>query len=474
MNGEIQLISDGDGLAVIGNPTDVDLFLTSSGLASTELMPLSIAPSAMSTGGAVLQVASEFAENYGRWAKLTKKSADDVRRIGLRQSSRTQLATGVVKGQKGRIKGFVEFVQAPGTVAANLLNPANLAMVGAMMQQRSMENAMEEIKEYLVLIEAKVDDVLRAQEDSALAAVLGAELVIDEAVAIRQAVGRVSEVTWSKIQGTASIIASTQVYALRQLDALVDKVEGKTDFGEISKAVNSAQPKVQEWLAVLARSVQLQDALAVIELDRVLDASPEEMELHRLGIRAARKKRLTAIAHSTAQLVARFDAAANKANAEVLTHPRSSPKVVNACNHAAIAIVQFEETLGIDSGRASLIARRWTEAVVDAKDRVVEVSTTGLSAGKETVGRAVDMFRTVDLDGDGVPDKPQALTAVQNVGSAITGTAAGTAQAIGSKAGEAGLAVKGAAAGAVSKVGSLLRRNRDDDAVPEDQVEPAT
>ena len=37
MGADIQLISDGDGLAVIGNPTAVDLFLAAEGLASKDL-----------------------------------------------------------------------------------------------------------------------------------------------------------------------------------------------------------------------------------------------------------------------------------------------------------------------------------------------------------------------------------------------------------------------------------------------------
>ena len=37
MDNEIQLISDGDGLAVIGDPTDVERFLVSEGLASKDL-----------------------------------------------------------------------------------------------------------------------------------------------------------------------------------------------------------------------------------------------------------------------------------------------------------------------------------------------------------------------------------------------------------------------------------------------------
>src|SRR3712207_7154685 len=44
-----------------------------------------------------------------------------------------------------------------------------------------------------------------------------------------QHVGRVNEVTWSKVQASASTIADTQAYALLQLDALAEKLERKSD-----------------------------------------------------------------------------------------------------------------------------------------------------------------------------------------------------------------------------------------------------
>lgn len=44
----------------------------------------------------------------------------------------------------------------------------------------------------------------------------------------------------------------------------------------------------------------------------------------------------------------------------------------------------------------------------------------GISAAADSVSRP---FRSVDLDGDGVPDEPRALTAVKGVGNAITETA---------------------------------------------------
>jgi hypothetical protein len=45
---------------------------------------------------------------------------------------------------------------------------------------------------------------------------------------------------------------------------------------------------------------------------------------------------------------------------------------------------------------------------------------TGAATAADTVTRP---FRSVDIDGDGIPDEPQALTAVKGVGGAIAGAA---------------------------------------------------
>ena len=203
------------------------------------------------------------------------------------------------------------------------------------MAQLAMQQTMDEITDYLATIDEKVDDVLRAQKDAVLADMIGVGFVIEEAMTIREQVGRVSEVTWSKVQATPATIARTQAYALRQLDALAEKMERKTKIGDLAKAAKEAESKVQEWLAVLARCFQLQDAIAVLELDRVLDASPEELDGHRLGLRAARQNRLELISRSTERLMARMDAAAGTANTKVLLHPTTSPAVVQSSNHVA-------------------------------------------------------------------------------------------------------------------------------------------
>ena len=64
----------------------------------------------------------------------------------------------------------------------------------------------------------------------------------------------------------------------------------------------------------------------------------------------------------------------------------------------------------------------------------------------EFLGRAADAFRAVDIDGDGIPDKPRARVVVEDAGSAI----------------------KDAAAGAADAARSFFRRRRDGEDTPEE------
>ena len=388
MDDEIQLISDGDGLAVIGDAADVERFLVSEGLPSKDLR-LQRLKSVFAAGAVVAQTGSEVAADSGRWVKLTRESAQAVKKYGLRESSATGLSTGVVKGPKGQVRGFVEFVKAPRSLLAN---PAILAGAAGIMAQVAMQQTMEEITDYLATIDEKVDDVLRAQKDTVLARMIGVGFVIEEAMTIRGMRGRVDEVTWSKVQGTPATIAETQAYVLRQLDALAEKVERKTRIGDLATTAKEAESTVREWLAVLARCFQLQDAIAVLELDRVLDASPEELNGHRLGLKAARQDRLEHIARSTERLVARMTAAAGAANAKVLLHPTRSPAAVQSSNRVATGVHEFHGRLGIESGRHSSEARRWVDAATEARDKALETGAKGVDAarslGNETFERA--------------------------------------------------------------------------------------
>jgi hypothetical protein len=220
MNNEIQLVSDSDGLAVIGNATDVERFLLDQGLDRVPSKDLDQRHhgSLLGTGGAAAKVGSELAENSGRWVKLTAESARAVKKYGL-MPTKTPGVSHAMTGKPGEIKQWLQFAQAP---VALLSGPMALSVLSTMMQQRAMQQRMGEIVEYLQEINEKVDDILRSQKNAVLADMIGAELIIEEALIVRDQVGRFSEVTWSKVQATSMTIASTQAYALGELDAIAN------------------------------------------------------------------------------------------------------------------------------------------------------------------------------------------------------------------------------------------------------------
>ncbi|WP_227994288.1 hypothetical protein [Luteimicrobium xylanilyticum] len=282
--------------------------------------------------------------------------------------------------KNGKTSKILEIVKSsPGQL---LSNPAVLAGAAGIMAQLAMQQSMDEIADYLAVIDKKVDDILRAQRDAVLANMIGVDLVLGEAMTVREHTGRVSEVTWSKVQANAATLASTQAYALRQLDALAGKLENESKLGGVAELSKQAEATVQEWLAVVAHCFKLQDATAVLELDRVLDASPDELDKHRIGLRAAREQRLDLIARNTAQLLDRIAAASGIANAQVLLHPSVAPGVVRANNKVAGQIVDFRGSLGLEDGQRALEARRWLEAAGDTKDKVLGTSADGVEAAK--------------------------------------------------------------------------------------------
>lgn len=400
MGAEIELVSDGDGLAIVGAATDVERFILASGLDKVPSRSLDLHRiwSVSGTAGSAAQVGADLAMNSGRWVKLTAESADAVRKYGL-MATKTPGVSYAMIGKPGEVKQWLQIAQAP---TALLSGPFALTALSTMMQQRAMQQQMDEIVEYLQEITEKVDDILRGQKDAVLADMIGVDLVIEEALTVRDQVGRVSEVTWSKVQATSTTIARTQGYALRQLDAIAEKLGKKADLGKIATATEEAEPKVREWLAVLARTFQLQDGLAVLELDRVSDASPEELDAHRMGLTAARRNRRELIARSTVGLLAQMEETVRRANAKVLFHPADSPAAVLSSNRVARGVIDFHGRLGIESDRQLSDAKRWGRAFGEAVEEARATGGRGAAAvrraGEEALDRVTETVQSVEID----------------------------------------------------------------------------
>jgi rRNA processing protein Krr1/Pno1 len=377
----IELISDGDGLAVIGESSAVERFLATLGLPSKDL-GLPRLSKLLSLGTAGLQAASAHGAarvvDSARWVRLTEDSARKVSELGLTPTKTPGVSHAMI-GKPGDVKSWIQLDKGPGQLPAK---PTMLAGAPALMAQLAMQQAMDEITDYLAAIDAKLDDVLRAQKDSVLAQMIGIGLQIEEAMTIREHVGRVNEVTWSKVQDAAGTIADTQAYALLHLDALAEKLERKSTIADLMKTANDAEAKTRDWLAVLARCFQLQEGIAILELDRVLETAPDDSDGHRLGLKAARQDRLDTISRSTERLVMRIQAAATTANSRVLLNPIQSPAVVQASTSITASIGEFHERLGVGASRYDLETRRWAAAAAEVRDRARIKGASALGAGK--------------------------------------------------------------------------------------------
>ncbi len=254
------------------------------------------------------------------------------------------------------------------------------------MSQMAMQQAMSEIGDYLERIDEKLDDLLQAQKSAALAPLQGTALDIEEAMAIREARGRVDDITWSKLQGRSSSLSDVQGHALKQLDALAAKLERKSALRDLAAASAEVRGEIQEWLVVLARTVQLRDALAEIELDRVLDASPEELDRHGWGFR------LPAVCACRASprqpsLLSRVSMPLRRSrNAKVLVHPAKAPAIATNCSEAATAVVHLTLALGIGEDAEAPHARRWTQAVRESGGKAVVTGAKGVDIAKRAGG----------------------------------------------------------------------------------------
>lgn len=377
MGTDIELISDGEGLLIVGSQADVDEFLAAEGLRTAPREPSRV-ESALRAGLAIAEVLTTVSETSGQWVKLTKESSEAIKKFGLMDTKTAGVKHAMV-GKPGAIKQWIQIASSPSSLASN---PAVLSGAAGIMAQLAMEQMVAEITDYLEAIDKKLDAVLRAQTNQVLARMDGIEFMLREAASVRESVGRVSEVTWSKMQHSSSVILETQAFALRQLADLADRLEAASKVDDLADLAEEAEAETQKWLNVLARCVQLHDSIAVVELDRVMDASPDELEQHLVGLRAARQQRLELFTRATGQLLDRMSSAVGTANSKVLFNPTKSPAVIRSSNHVAESVQSFHEVLSIEHDRQSAEARRWIDAASDSWSSVRETSADGVDVVK--------------------------------------------------------------------------------------------
>ncbi|MDR7384401.1 hypothetical protein [Promicromonospora iranensis] len=381
MTGHVELVSDGDNIIVTGSPMAVERFLHAYGLlSSAEALGPQVLGRLARLGSVAAGVGSSIAAESGRWLKLTEESAAELAEIGLMETDVPGISYAML-GDPGSIAGWLKVESGLGSLVTN---PAVLAGAAGIMAQFAAQQEMRELKAYLASIDRKLDDVRHAQKNAEPGKLIGARIEIERELGVRDVTGQVDETAWSAVQARGHTLTDLIGWALLELDRLAGKLEDISRVGELAKAAESAELEVQELLTVIAECLELQDALDVLRLDRVLEASPEALDGQRLVLRTNRQHLRERIAETTTGFLVRLDAAAGIAESNVVLHRGHSQAVVHSTNRSVEAIDAFHRPLSIESLRQLRELARWRDAVRDPqqlKNAAAEVRPIALKVG---------------------------------------------------------------------------------------------
>ena len=412
---EISVIKDDQGLLFLGDSHEIQQFLEERGLASREFRT-----KALKMGGAALQKASDASMQSGRWVKLTEESAELLKQYGKTGA----IQPGVAQAANGRIVKWLKF-ETP----SQLFSPAMATGVAGMMTQMALEQAIQEITDYLAAIDEKVNDLLQDQKDRVLADLMGVVFELDEATSIRDRIGTLTDAAWSKVAPCAKTTGTALAYALTKLQGICDKLSRACSAEDVDDVLERGTDDARMWLYVIARAIQARDRLSVIELERAFAEKPEVLEEHRLAIVEARKDRLAKIRALVDGMRATLGEAADRIRDEKMLHPIIVDRSLERLDVLMSAADEFSRQLGIEIDEKTIErALRWDKAARKfVKNRAADAADAGeqLAAGARDLGGkaligAQDLGEAVaqgagslgDAVGKGAQDAVKALESV--------------------------------------------------------------
>jgi hypothetical protein len=367
----IAVVDDGDGVLLLGPEEHLSALDKCADLRARRPSSFTLSRAGNALGAvAGLQAAS------GRWLKMDSESAAFLHKHG-----KLVVNAGVVRGDKGQILKHLKFERAA------LLTPAAPAALSAMATQAALEAALDEIGQYLASIDAKLDQLLKQRKVEVLGQLGGVTLAIDEAHSLYEHTGRISAVTWSKVQANSLALQTMQAEAVAQLEELADNLKeqmGDTDGS--AQILADVREDAPFWLGVLARCMALQDRQYMIELARVSDEEPDHVEAHHEGIKFARSERAQRISQRLAALRESVEGCAQLSNLERVTHPLNARRITSGANDVNQTLTDFAESVALDlTAHDHLESVTWGTA---AKAVIGDVGSRAGAAGDHVAGQA--------------------------------------------------------------------------------------
>lgn len=389
---EVAVVVGNEGALLLGPAAALDRLDNSA-----ELSP--ITPELLRRAGNALSGIEKYQEQSGRWLKIDADSAKYLQAHGINPRD---LRAGVVrvkdlpqdlpKRSGGRLLKHLKFERA------GLFTPAAPMALASMMQQAAVEKQMEQMQDYLERIDAKIDAVLRFQKDTLAGEIDGIAEVLAEALLVLEGTEEVTDTQWATVQHLHADLSKLQGRALRHLNAVAEKMdESKTTPGKVKATFQETNAEARSWLYELARTVQLQNQMYVLQLNRVDAVEGEVAKDYAAAVASSREKRATRLAKSLSTMA---DTAHKLGDFAALRKviDRNSPKAVREVNHffgqlrdfSAAADLEVEGVEDLEPVRHIAAARELASSGA-AKTR--EAAATSQHRAAEAVGGVAQRAR---------------------------------------------------------------------------------
>ena len=414
---ELTVITGEEGALVIGPESELKRLSDKAELST-------VTPQLLRRASQLLAGIEDYQKESGRWLKLDAESAAYLKRMGIKPGDiragvvRTKdVGRGVASRNGGSLLKHLQFEKA------GLLTPAAPMVLASMMQQAAVEKQMEQMQAYLEHIDAKLDEVLRFQQDSLAGEIDGLAEILAEAALVLEDTAEVTDTQWATIAHLTADLAKLQGQVLRHLRAVAEKMaRSKTSPGKVRATFQKTNHDAGLWFYELARTVQLQNQMYVLQLSRANAVEGEVAKDYAAAVARARQRRatrlledLTSIAHIAHELGS-FSALRKAID-------WNSPRAVAEINHffaqlrdfADAANLAVEGTEGLEPVRRIDAFRELTasstnmarEAAGVAQQRTLEARETVANRARQAWGTTRSALEAATKGADNAPDKAE-------------------------------------------------------------------
>ncbi|KHO28679.1 hypothetical protein [Corynebacterium minutissimum] len=414
---ELAVVLSDDGALVLGPAAELERFSD-----STDSSP--ITPQLLQRAGQVLTGIEDYQKESGRWLKLDAESAAYLKRMGMKPGD---IRAGVIRvkdtprGAKsangGALLKHVKFDKA------GLLTPAAPMVLASMMQQMAVEKQMAQMQTYLERIDAKLDAVLRFQQDTLAGELDGVAETLAEAALVLEGTEKVTDTQWATVQHLNADLAKLQGRVLRHLTAVAERMaQSKTSPGKVKETFQKTNAEARFWLYELARTVQLQNQLYILQLNRVTAVEGDVSADYVAAVGRAREKRAARLLENLsgiARMAHELGSFSTFRKAIDWNSPRAVQEVnrffaqlrdfADAANLAVEGTENLEPVRHIDAFReltasSTNMAR---EAAGVAQQRTLEARETVANRARQAWGTTRSALEAATKGADNAPDKAE-------------------------------------------------------------------